>query len=53
MVTLLETETLHQVEQNEEHGGINSYYAALRKKINSILGINSAFGSNSLGSEDT
>jgi hypothetical protein len=48
MVTLSETEMLHQVEGNGEHGGINSCCAALRKKINFILGINSAFGSHLL-----
>jgi hypothetical protein len=52
MVTLLETEMLHQVGENGEYGGINSRYAALREEINFIWGINSASGSHLLGSED-
>lgn len=53
MVTLLETEVLHQVEENGGHGGINCRCAAVREEINFILGINSDFGSHLLGSEDT
>jgi hypothetical protein len=53
MVTLLETEMLHQVEETGERREINSCYVALSEEINFILGINSALGSHLLGSEDT
>jgi hypothetical protein len=39
MVTLLETEMMHQVEANGEHGGIDSCYAALRQEINLFWGL--------------
>jgi hypothetical protein len=52
MVTLSETEILHQVGENGEYNGMNCCYVAVGEETGFILGINAVAGNHFLGSED-